>query len=421
MASKDDDMDLEKARNIPIEDEGLGPARAKPVKRGLGSASYGIARGAGWLVGGSYRMASSFTRRVRQCGQTIAGIHGQQNMPDTQQTLELENNALRDDLKKFNMQAEEGRQLNTLLSEQVPALEKQLVSARSELKVLPGRADEGRQILSSEVEDLKKENEHLRSELEKSWSQANKTNHENSMLSQRINTFKTELAGTQAGSEQAKSPGVTSTPQQTSAPKSREDTPESEDVPVPESSQDTPQVFLDTPPTANEIEAAVFNVSTHKVIFIRAVRDLASLDNTIRLDGASALGHIPHELSVRALVSHLQKESTSMVRAEAINALAKLGMEQAKLAVEKALSDSDPTVRLAAVRGVYGVGGKDTGELLIRMFADEDEGVRRRAVVCLGWLGNPALAPALEDLLGDTSVSVCQATIEALATLRTVR
>jgi len=495
-------MDLEEARNTSIEDEmGLGPAEAEPVQGG-----HLFARGAGKLIGGSYRMATCLSQRVKLAGQKIAGVN--EDMPDTHLTLELENNALREDLEKFNTQTEEARQVNTLLNEQATALKKQLESALSEIKALPEHDAVGGPLFSPELEDLKKENEHLRLALEKSWSQTNKIDHENGILSQRINIFKTELLCARVQLKQAKSQDQSSTSEDapvsqssedttqtedapvpessedtaeteyvpvpessedtaatedvpvlelsedTAAtedvpvpessedaaateyvpvPESSEDTPATEDVPapessedaaaieyvpVPESSEDAPQVFPDRPPSEDEIVAAVFNPSTDKVVFKKAMKDLAGRARAKRLDGARALGYVSHELSVRVLMLRLRKESMSEVRAELINALAKIGMAQAAPAVEEALKDGDATVRLAAVRGVYRLAGNRTGDLLIRMLTDQDESVRRRAVVCVGWLESPELAPTLLPLVSDASVSVRQVAVEALATLR---
>lgn len=596
-------MNLEEARNTSIEDEmGLGPVDAAPVERGLENASFGIARGAGKLVGGSCRMVTALSQRVKLCGQRIAGLQDRQARQDTQlQTLELDNSALRDDLETFNFQAEEGRQLNAILCEQVSGLKDNLDSARAELDALQKQAEAGSPTPSPQVEDLKKENEFLRLELEKAWAQASEINYKNGVLSQRVSTFETQLACTQGQLEQAKAPGASSKPEPTPAdpeskeplpqtaevtstvpepgedaeeagqvsaaepvsepleeeppqtpedsstapepsedatqvsadepvsepnegetPQTAEDTstapesseataqvsedesvseadqgdipqtpedspavsessedteeagqvtadepvsesreedtpqtpeetstvsqpvfepdaqdtpqapedvqvsessdenhiPKAEDLSVPEADEETPQVFPETLPAADEIESAVFAASTDKIVFKKALKDLANQDSTMRVDGANALGYILHELSVRVLTFYLQDEPAAAVRAEIINALAKIGKEQAEPAVELALSDSHATVRLAAVRGVYRLAGDAAADLLIRMFTDEDESVRRRAAVCLGWLESPELAPALIPLIGDVSVSVRQSAIEAVASLR---
>jgi len=52
------------------------------------------------------------------------------------------------------------------------------------------------------------------------------------------------------------------------------------------------------------------------------------------------------------------------------------------------------------------------------MFSDEDEEVRRRAVTCIGWLGQEALAVELLVPLSDSSVSVRRSAVEAIGNLR---
>jgi len=73
---------------------------------------------------------------------------------------------------------------------------------------------------------------------------------------------------------------------------------------------------------------------------------------------------------------------------------------------------------LAAVRGVYRLAGAESGPALIQMFSDNDESIRRRAAVCIGWLGKEEFATPLIPLLDDSSVSVRQAAIEAMGNLR---
>ena len=49
---------------------------------------------------------------------------------------------------------------------------------------------------------------------------------------------------------------------------------------------------------------------------------------------------------------------------------------------------------------------------------DEDEGVRRRAATCIGWLGQADLAEVLLPLLNDESDSVRRSAAEAMGNLR---
>ena len=50
---------------------------AKSAKAGLANVSYGLAKGTGKLIGGSYRATRRFSKMVKQCGKKIAGVgHG---------------------------------------------------------------------------------------------------------------------------------------------------------------------------------------------------------------------------------------------------------------------------------------------------------------------------------------------------------
>jgi HEAT repeat protein len=52
------------------------------------------------------------------------------------------------------------------------------------------------------------------------------------------------------------------------------------------------------------------------------------------------------------------------------------------------------------------------------MFTDKNEGIRRRAATCIGWLGQEELAVELLPLLDDNRVSVRRAAVEAMGNLR---
>ena len=169
--------------------------------------------------------------------------------------------------------------------------------------------------------------------------------------------------------------------------------------------------------TAEEVNAAVFDRATEKIIFTKALSDMASQDEIARIDAAKAIGGIRHELSVRVLVARAATEPIPQVRSECIKALATLNTKEGLPVIEHALADHIPSVRLAAVRALYRIAGAGSGPTLIRMFCDEDESIRRRAVVCIGWLGKKEFATALVPLLNDSSISVRQATIEAMANL----
>ena len=173
--------------------------------------------------------------------------------------------------------------------------------------------------------------------------------------------------------------------------------------------------------TVEEVNAADFDSTTEKIIFINALSGISSPDKATRVDAVKVMAGIRHELSVRALVAQMAKEPAAQIRAECIKALATLNMKEGLPVIENALSEHSVSVRLAAVRGLYRLGGVTSAPELIRMLCDENEDVRRRTATCIGWLGKEELAVELVPLLDDSSVSVRLAAVEAMGNLRNRR
>ena len=169
--------------------------------------------------------------------------------------------------------------------------------------------------------------------------------------------------------------------------------------------------------TVEEVNAADFESATEKIIFNNAFSGISSPDKATRLDAVKVMAGIHHELSARALVGQMAKESAVQIRVECIKALAELNMKEGLPAIENALSEQDVSVRLAAVRGLYRLGGPASASELVRMLCDENEDIRRRTATCIGWLGKEELAVELVLLLDDSSVSVKLAAVEAMGHL----
>ena len=170
--------------------------------------------------------------------------------------------------------------------------------------------------------------------------------------------------------------------------------------------------------TQQMVTEAVFPEATEKVIFAKALKDLSSTSTATRARAAEMLGGIDHELSAIALTWRIARDACTEVRKECVNALTTLSRKEGLPAVERALSDKDSAVRLAAVRGVYRLAGVQGAALLVGMFNDPNEDVRRRAVACLGWLGQAHLAVELLPLLRGGSESVRLAALGALGNLK---
>ena len=169
--------------------------------------------------------------------------------------------------------------------------------------------------------------------------------------------------------------------------------------------------------TPEQVRGADFAGAVERIIFTRALSDIASQDTAARVDAARAMAGVRHELSVKTLVAQMAREPSAQVRQECIKALTTLEMKEGLSAVERALTDRAASVRLAAVWGLYHLAGAESAPALIYMFSDEDEEVRRRAVTCIGWLGQEALAVELLLPLSDSSVSVRRAAVEAMGNL----
>jgi len=98
-----------------------------------------------------------------------------------------------------------------------------------------------------------------------------------------------------------------------------------------------------------ELKAAAFPNATDKIVFAKALSDMANQDATLRMDAVKALAGIRHELSAEVLADQVQHEQSAQVRQECIKALAALEMKEGLTAVENALSDQAAAVRLTAV------------------------------------------------------------------------
>lgn len=166
-----------------------------------------------------------------------------------------------------------------------------------------------------------------------------------------------------------------------------------------------------------DVRQAAFSEAAQRIMFTRALADIANQDPAARSDAAKALAGIDHELSVKVLVAHMACEQSAGVRQECVKALTELGMIEALPAVKRALADPSASVRLAAVWGVYRLAGDQSAPALAEAIADEDEGVRRRAATCIGWLGKEEFAVKLVPLLADSSAAVRRAAVEAAENL----
>jgi HEAT repeat protein len=332
----------------------------------------------------------------------------------------------------------------------IAKLESYLSAAKHELKKAQSNAGKTQSKLASQLEELKVEKKTLLSDLEQAQNQAGEAAAREDEAKTRVAALEYDLTAAQHQLEMSqkketeyaesqppsdiskvrpeeetvlsrrdagKKVGVVSTEEKAefvvkpTATKSKAQKPSSQEVVEAEE-----PVFAAV--TDEEIQAAVFTSPTDKVIFMRALTDIADDDVAVRVDAAKTMAGIRHELSVKVLTVRMACESSAQVRQECIKALAAMEMTGVLPAVEHALTDKAGSVRLAAVWALYHLAGAESAQTLIRMFTDDDKEVRRRAATCIGWLGKKELAVELLPLLDDDSISIRRAAVEAMSNLR---
>ena len=169
--------------------------------------------------------------------------------------------------------------------------------------------------------------------------------------------------------------------------------------------------------TNEQVQAAVFDRATDKILFAKAISDLGRRDTAVRMDAVRTMAGIRHELSVQALHAQVASDVSTQVRQECVKALAELKMKEGLDAVEQALADEAGAVRLTAVWSLYRLGGAERAPALLRVLSDASEGVRQRAATCIGWLGREELSDHLMPLLNDSGAPVRRAASEAMGRL----
>jgi len=116
---------------------------------------------------------------------------------------------------------------------------------------------------------------------------------------------------------------------------------------------------------------------------IRALWDRAE---SVRAAAARALGEIADHRAVNALLEGTLRDPSALVRMEAAVALGKIGDEKALEALQLALTDPDPVVRLRTIEALEMI-GPSAGELLEGSLTDDDPEVRRQTAAVLERLG----------------------------------
>jgi hypothetical protein len=99
---------------------------------------------------------------------------------------------------------------------------------------------------------------------------------------------------------------------------------------------------------------------------------------------------------VPALVTLATSSDDDYARYRAITLLGDVGCRETAPAIEKLLSDPDPTARMYATTSIKALIGGDATPLLVRMLDDRDRGVLKFALEGLAEVGDDRAVPPLE-------------------------
>jgi HEAT repeat protein len=131
-----------------------------------------------------------------------------------------------------------------------------------------------------------------------------------------------------------------------------------------------------------------------------AVARLYADDPTLARNAADALGTFRHPDALPALTYAASRTDLAPeARAHAVAAIGTIGHPAGRPAVEAAMKDVDPTVRLAAVRAYDSLRGDRDAAPVVALVGDADVTVRREAIAAVGRYRQPAARAALETIL----------------------
>ncbi len=163
-------------------------------------------------------------------------------------------------------------------------------------------------------------------------------------------------------------------------------------------------------------EQAKFALASEKMAFMGVVRGVEST-GYLSESAAKKLIAIANP-AVDRLFTVLAEHPHEATRARSVGALAERQAKEGLPVLERAAADDSARVRVAALSGIYKLGGEKAIPHLTRALKDREPSVRHRAVMCLGWTGSPDVVPKLHRMMKDDDVSVRRAVVSALGTLK---
>lgn len=138
----------------------------------------------------------------------------------------------------------------------------------------------------------------------------------------------------------------------------------------------------------------------------------------IRKNAVLLLGRIGADNTVDAIGFALKDEAVA-VREAVVSALSSIKTDESIRYLTVALTDEDPFIRASAALslGAIGICGEKTSESLVLLLSDTDDSVRVAAVRALGIAGDTKAMRHLINMLKDTNGFVVTTSLEALSKL----
>lgn len=147
------------------------------------------------------------------------------------------------------------------------------------------------------------------------------------------------------------------------------------------------------------------------------MRDFTAHGEVVPMRAARAVAALGRP-ALKPLLQAMRDSTDTRIKRWSLEALGLIGGKVAIAAIRNATRDPAMSVRLHAIEGLRTLKDRAGARELVRLLADESGGIRGRAALALGELGNARCAPALIRALTDVKWYVRQQAATALGHLR---
>jgi len=172
-----------------------------------------------------------------------------------------------------------------------------------------------------------------------------------------------------------------------------------------------------TVPSSSPAQSNIPETFSSEAILRQAEADMKHPDPKVRILGIKYYIEKKYpSLSVSPL-QEILSDSDPDVRVQALRSLIRLRSPIVSPFFKKYLKDRSPKVRIAALRGVFQYKEKIDLNLLLQFLSDESSRVRRKVATLLGWTPMEGSLPILMELARDPDSVVKKAALFSLTTI----